>query len=79
MAVGYDDDRLFRSYRGALLIRNSWGEGWAEKGSGWLPYDYVREELAADFWTVLKPDWLASGEFDRPSWISSSDTKVTKY
>ena len=66
MAVGYDDNRSFRSYRGALLIRTSWGSEWGEQGHGWLPYAYVREELAADFWTILSPRWLSSGEFMRP-------------
>ena len=24
---------------------------------------YVKEGLAADFWTILRPDWLEAGEF----------------
>ena len=68
MAVGYDDGLSFYSSRGALLIRNSWGTAWGEDGYGWLPYDYVRGQLATDFWTVLAPDWLATGEFQRPEY-----------
>jgi C1A family cysteine protease len=49
------------------LIRNSWGPGWGERGHGWLPYSYILERLAADFWTLVNPQWLASGEFDRPA------------
>jgi C1A family cysteine protease len=67
MAVGYDDSRRIRSDKGALLIRNSWGTGWGDQGYGWLPYTYLREHLASDFWTLLKPDWLTSGEFARPA------------
>ena len=67
VAVGYDDNRRVRSEKGALMIRISWGAGWGKRGYGWLPYRYVREQMAADFWTLLKPDWLASGEFERPS------------
>ena len=26
-----------------------------------LPYTYVRERLATDFWTLVSPDWLLSG------------------
>ena len=66
VAVGYDDARRYRSCKGALHVRSSWGEGWGECGSGWLPYAYVEEQLAVDFWTLLRPEWLASSEFARP-------------
>ena len=66
MAVGYDDHRRHRSEKGALLVKNSWGAGWGESGYGWLPYDYVRKHLAADFWIILRPEWLSSGEFQWP-------------
>jgi C1A family cysteine protease len=65
VAVGYDHKWL-SSTRGALLVRNSWGAKWGKKGYGWLPYAFVEERLAVDFWTVLQPDWLASGEFHNP-------------
>ncbi len=66
MALGYDDNLRFRSVRGALLVRNSWGPQWGDQGYGWLPYRYVREQLANDFWTIVDPEWLASGEFRNP-------------
>jgi len=66
LAVGYDDRLRVRSDKGALLIRNSWGTGWGDGGYGWLPYSFVRDGLAADLWTVLKPDWLETGEFRSP-------------
>ena len=68
LVVGADDNRRTRSAsKGALLIRPSWGAEWGDRGYGWLPYDYVRSRLAADFWTVLRPQWLTSGEFSRPA------------
>lgn len=65
VAVGYDD-RWLRGSRGALLVRSSWGESWGENGYGWLPYAFVEERLAVDFFTLLHPDWIESGEFDAP-------------
>lgn len=66
LAVGYDDRRRIRSDRGCLLVRGGWGRDWGEEGYGWLPYAYVREKLALDFWTIFDPAWLPSGEFHRP-------------
>ncbi len=65
VAVGYDD-RWLRGSRGALLVRSSWGTEFGENGYAWLPYAYVEEQLASDFWTLFHPDWISSGEFDLP-------------
>jgi C1A family cysteine protease len=62
MAVGYDDDH---GQSGALLIRNSWGPGWGFDGYGYLPYEYIEQGLAQDFWTVLKSEWLDLEQFGK--------------
>jgi C1A family cysteine protease len=70
MAAGYDDARKVENAygggptKGALLVRNSWGPDWGDGGYGWLPYEYVLRGLAEDFWSVLKKEWIDTGQFD---------------
>lgn len=70
VAVGYDDKIKIKNTgpcgvetTGAFLIRNSWGTGWGDSGYGWLPYEYILKGLAEDFWSILKKEWVDTGEF----------------
>lgn len=70
VVAGYDDNLKIKNTavgaketKGAFLIRNSWGTSWGADGYGWLPYEYVLKGLADDWWSLLKNEWVDSGNF----------------
>lgn len=44
--VGYDDAQK------VLIVKNSWGNDWGDKGYFYLPYEYVKLGLASEAWTA---------------------------
>lgn len=47
-AIGYDDTTS------KVLVRNSWGSDWGQKGYFQLPYNYIKNtDLASDMWTAV--------------------------
>jgi C1A family cysteine protease len=70
VTAGYDDAKKIRNpingavTTGAFRIRNSWGTSWGEDGYGWLPYEYVVQGLAEDWWVMTSAEWVDSNAFD---------------
>ncbi|MGW7195340.1 C1 family peptidase [Streptomyces chryseus] len=70
VVVGFDDSRVVTNpidsstTSGAFVIRNSWGPGWGDSGYGYLPYQYVLDSLAEDFWVLVSAEYLETGVFD---------------
>lgn len=60
LAVGYNDSTK------ELIIQNSWGTGWGDSkhpGFGYLPYWYVENGVADDFWSLTSQEYVDINPF----------------
>lgn len=47
LAVGYDKKKKH------IIVKNSWGEDWGDKGYFYMPFDYIKNpNLCDDFWVI---------------------------
>jgi C1A family cysteine protease len=61
LIVGYKNEKskrfdwlinlFFKINRGYFIVRNSWGEGWGQKGYFLMPYDYL-SKYGFDYWLM---------------------------
>lgn len=56
---GYDDTFSFpgTSMKGALLIRNSWGQAWGNNGNFYMPYPYISKYVSECWMCCMGTSW----------------------
>ncbi|CAF1205494.1 unnamed protein product [Didymodactylos carnosus] len=60
LAVGFSDTSQ------SFIVRNSWGDGWGDRGYCYIPYDYLtNSELCFDSWTIRK---ISNNDFGSDHW-----------
>jgi len=54
LVVGYiDAPKTFKTTKGCLIVRNSWGTEWGDNGYFYMPYEYLVKHTF-DYWVMNK-------------------------
>jgi len=63
VVLGFDDNRTVQSDKGVFIVRNSWSSGWGAGGYGYMPYRYLTDGLASDFWSLVTANFIDTDLF----------------
>ena len=62
-AIGWDDNKVMTvngtTYTGCIIIQNSWGLEWGDKGIGYIPYDVYNWKSVDGFWSFVTDAWTS--------------------
>ena len=53
VAVGWDDNKKCGSSKGAMLVKQSWGTNYGNKGYIWIPYTHFLTYSDYDAWRTV--------------------------
>jgi len=54
LIIGWDDNKSYSGGQGAWIIKNSWGDDWADNGYGWVAYNSARIGTNSSFFPDYK-------------------------
>ena len=64
MAVGWKRIEQEGVEKEFLIVQNSWGDTWADKGFCYIPMEYIMSNDAFDFWTIRLTEECAEDTID---------------
>lgn len=64
MAVGWKKMEQEGVEKEFLIVQNSWGDSWADKGFCYIPMEYIMSNDAFDFWTIRLTEECAEDTVD---------------
>ena len=76
IAVGYDDSKSYGDGKGAILIQNSWGEAWGDKGLCWVSYPVFGTFIDEAYYAVDAHSGTGGPDLPPPPELIDTDKEV---